>query len=305
MLNLYCIQYFKDTKRKQFTTELGYNMEGDTLHSIFQRYKTKAIHNIGAAVYYVKFTAFNISKIQNESNSQRYSLKYVAPLDCIQYFKDTKRKQFTTAVSLSIASSLLHSIFQRYKTKAIHNELTGCIQYACTAFNISKIQNESNSQPKQRSYKAVTYCIQYFKDTKRKQFTTSSEVVDFSVILHSIFQRYKTKAIHNGSLLVCHQVQTAFNISKIQNESNSQRLYLLPLLCQNCIQYFKDTKRKQFTTFWWRSISSRWLHSIFQRYKTKAIHNCCCIFFRCYITAFNISKIQNESNSQHFIATVL
>ena len=39
-------------------------------------------------------------------------------------------------------------IFQRYKMKAIHNSNFIPSISACTVFNISKIQNESNSQHK-------------------------------------------------------------------------------------------------------------------------------------------------------------
>ncbi|MBT3210061.1 MAG: hypothetical protein HN347_17090 [Bacteroidetes bacterium] len=35
-------------------------------------------------------TVFNISKIQNESNSQQYVESAVTEADCVQYFKDTK-----------------------------------------------------------------------------------------------------------------------------------------------------------------------------------------------------------------------
>ena len=41
-----------------------------------------------------------------------------------------------------------------------------------TVFNISKIQNESNSQPSCACKDNSFHCVQYFKDTKWKQFTT-------------------------------------------------------------------------------------------------------------------------------------
>ncbi len=120
---------------------------------------------------------------------------------------------------------------------------------------------------------AIYYCIQYFKDTKRKQFTTEDEQTEYDGLLHSIFQRYKTKAIHNQDRAVVLLQLTAFNISKIQNESNSQLLFDNLFCSCYCIQYFKDTKRKQFTTGLGEEVDLAELHSIFQRYKTKAIHN--------------------------------
>ena len=50
------------------------------------------------------------------------------------------------------------------------------------------------------------------------------------------------KAIHNVSQSFIKSADTVFNISKIQNESNSQLSRLPPSLLINCVQYFKDTK---------------------------------------------------------------
>ncbi len=75
--------------------------------------------------------------------------------------------------------------------KAIHNMPNLTNYNTCTVFNISKIQNESNSQ-------------------------------------------------HDSTFFI-RQI-TVFNISKIQNESNSQRKKLIGSIPCNCVQYFKDTK---------------------------------------------------------------
>ena len=75
----------------------------------------KAIHNGVAVTQKLWETVFNISKIQNESNSQQ-------------------------------------------------KEVT--IFYLTTVFNISKIQNESNSQLKAHHQSHRQHCVQYFKDTK-------------------------------------------------------------------------------------------------------------------------------------------
>ncbi len=50
----------------------------------------KAIHNGDVNASAVGATVFNISKIQNESNSQQYCYKLNEKGHCVQYFKDTK-----------------------------------------------------------------------------------------------------------------------------------------------------------------------------------------------------------------------
>ena len=61
-------------------------------------------------------------------------------------------------------------------------------------------------------------------------------------VLFSILQRYKMKAIHNSLLFAIFQVETVFNTSKIQNESNSQPGEVVDIAAIDCFQYFKDTK---------------------------------------------------------------
>ena len=50
------------------------------------------------------------------------------------------------------------------------------------------------------------------------------------------------KAIHNHKYNEHCAYCTVFNISKIQNESNSQQFKKICLLFCHCVQYFKDTK---------------------------------------------------------------
>ena len=50
--------------------------------------------------------------------------------------------------------------------KAIHNVSQSFIKSADTVFNISKIQNESNSQQTCYDFGNKSNCVQYFKDTK-------------------------------------------------------------------------------------------------------------------------------------------
>ena len=143
---------------------------------------------------------------------------------CVQSFKDTNRKQFTTAMGGGILKHRLCSIFQRYKSKAIHNKWDYEICPCLTVFNLSKIQIESNSQLSCASSISSSNCVQSFKDTNRKQFTTHYYKSKKEAKLCSIFQRYKSKAIHNLLLLLQYLLPTVFNLSKIQIESNSQLL---------------------------------------------------------------------------------
>ena len=59
------------------------------LFSIFQRYNLKAIHNEAYVDVEVKRAVLNISKIQFESNSQRFLFRAHLYGGCSQYFKDT------------------------------------------------------------------------------------------------------------------------------------------------------------------------------------------------------------------------
>ena len=216
---------------------------------------------------------FNISKIQIESNSQPYSKSIGKDPSCVQYFKDTNRKQFTTINACWSGLNLLCSIFQRYKSKAIHNMFFMLLVNRSVVFNISKIQIESNSQQYTNLEEARKSCVQYFKDTNRKQFTTRKLDLKTGTLLCSIFQRYKSKAIHNVYDTVKITFVVVFNISKIQIESNSQLPQLFNTIKSCCVQYFKDTNRKQFTTVPVSVKPFESLCSIFQRYKSKAIHN--------------------------------
>ncbi len=108
-------------------------------------------------------------------------------------------------------------------------------------FNTSKIQSESNSQ--------------LLEDDQAKKY-----------MLCSIRQRYNLKAIHNFEMPSPNTGVAVFNTSKIQSESNSQRLRLtaftdeavfntskiqsesnsqlglaLAIISLRCVQYVKDT----------------------------------------------------------------
>ena len=138
---------------------------------------------------------------------------------------------------------------------------------------MSKIQFESNSQPSCVSINSPQCCVQYVKDTIRKQFTTISKSMKYIIKLCSICQRYNSKAIHNFRLLQVRLELVVFNMSKIQFESNSQPVNADEAIAKSCVQYVKDTIRKQFTTFLVISYLHISLCSICQRYNSKAIHN--------------------------------
>jgi len=243
-----CVQSFKDTNRKQFTTITMQHIFKHMLCSIFQRYKSKAIHNKHSEIKFFVSAVFNLSKIQIESNSQLCENPMYLHRCCVQSFKDTNRKQFTTTFIIVVIDDKLCSIFQRYKSKAIHNIIRLNLTTALAVFNLSKIQIESNSQRRTNLAAAVNCCVQSFKDTNRKQFTTVATLSGW-------------------------WMTAVFNLSKIQIESNSQLFFLTYPNGWSCVQSFKDTNRKQFTTRFGQTSKKRTLCSIFQRYKSKAIHN--------------------------------
>ncbi len=241
--------------------------------SIFQRYKMKANHNFSSASISLTKGAFNISKIQDESKSQRSAMQPLSKDRCFQYFKDTRWKQITTIASFFIVSSLVLSIFQRYKMKANHNVVNFRAAFIMVlsifqrykmkanhntielipvhlkgAFNISKIQDESKSQQSRIHAYILFRCFQYFKDTRWKQITTRLLMDIWQYVVLSIFQRYKMKANHNYIPRCTLLLIGAFNISKIQDESKSQLGIDDLVLTARCFQYFKDTRWKQITT---------------------------------------------------------
>ena len=194
--------------------------ESRRLCSIFQRYKSKAIHNFVFAGGRFRTAVFNISKIQIESNSQQQVNIKNDTNGCVQYFKDTNRKQFTTSIFPSCSLLRLCSIFQRYKSKAIHNRHGFFSSFQSAVFNISKIQIESNSQLLNLFLFMMLSCVQYFKDTNRKQFTTTLKTILTRQALCSIFQRYKSKAIHNSIAYGKRPNIAVFIKSKIQIETD-------------------------------------------------------------------------------------
>ena len=143
------------------------------------------------------------------------------------------------------------SIFQRYNSKAIHNDKGKANFLSAVVLNISKIQFKSNSQRFQIRQWTSFCCAQYFKDTIQKQFTTQFDELIKIFLLCSIFQRYNSKAIHNAGQQSPHGWAVVLNISKIQFKSNSQPIRLATVAGHCCAQYFKDTIQKQFTTSPW------------------------------------------------------
>ena len=163
---------------------------------------------------------------------QRYNLKAIH--NCVQNIH---------------GQSAVSPIPQRYNLKAIHNlgqalflslwgvTNTSKIQsesnsqlvpillfnsYGVT--NTSKIQSESNSQLYGVIASTLLRCHQYLKDTIWKQFTTICVVGIPLRLVSPIPQRYNLKAIHNRLRFWEAPAHGVTNTSKIQSESNSQRI---------------------------------------------------------------------------------
>ena len=251
LLSQRCHQYLKDTIWKQFTTVFFLFIYIWLVSPIPQRYNLKAIHNPNAIRELTLQGVTNTSKIQSESNSQRWRESEKPPVWCHQYLKDTIWKQFTTVGCVLSPHQSVSPIPQRYNLKAIHNIIftgdceskgvtnTSKIQSESNSqhmqlwelcnpgvTNTSKIQSESNSQHSLLTLCSFSRCHQYLKDTIWKQFTTCN----FTIIEHRkvspIPQRYNLKAIHNCAFFFCHCLNGVTNTSKIQSESNSQLKYL-------------------------------------------------------------------------------
>jgi len=242
---------------------------------------------------------------------------------CHQYLKDTIWKQFTTLGKEDSPVFRVSPIPQRYNLKAIHNVFIGIIILRYGVTNTSKIQSESNSQRTMNLTSESIRCHQYLKDTIWKQFTTSQPEQSQSYGVSPIPQRYNLKAIHNCPGPCLNTLTGVTNTSKIQSESNSQRLKYSCPLANRCHQYLKDTIWKQFTTrrrilrlrnwchqylkdtIWKQFTTVRtlstilpWVSPIPQRYNLKAIHNVGAFVYIRFSGVTNTSKIQSESNSQ-------
>ncbi len=125
---------------------------------------------------------------------------------------------------------LLYLSCQRYKSKAIHNNIPTILSTSIAVFIMSKIQIESNSQLSLSSTTNFGSCIYHVKDTNRKQFTTIRNRNIYIFQLYLSCQRYKSKAIHNMSINPSPSISAVFIMSKIQIESNSQHLSFLFLV---------------------------------------------------------------------------
>ncbi len=179
-----------------------------------QRYKSKAIHNPVQLSSLINLAVFIMSKIQIESNSQQAFCFLRFRCSCIYHVKDTNRKQFTTWFWFLHNSLKLYLSCQRYKSKAIHNDLRDGRINAYAVFIMSKIQIESNSQLIAIVRVEIVSCIYHVKDTNRKQFTTTCRWCWFRCKLYLSCQRYKSKAIHNISVVTC-KVKKGFNTEYI------------------------------------------------------------------------------------------
>ena len=142
------------------------------LCSVYQRYNSKAIHNIVPLIDKCIVAVLSLSKIQFKSNSQ---LRVTSPNNansCAQSIKDTIQKQFTTRDGVTPSPLMLCSVYQRYNSKAIHNDKVYWFIQNKAVLSLSKIQFKSNSQLRGEYNEEETSCAQSIKDTIQKQFTT-------------------------------------------------------------------------------------------------------------------------------------
>ena len=141
-----CAQSIKDTIQKQFTTGCITLSCDPWLCSVYQRYNSKAIHNWILLLTISNWAVLSLSKIQFKSNSQRRRNCNSKKRGCAQSIKDTIQKQFTTGFRLLSWEIKLCSVYQRYNSKAIHNQTLHQSLHIGAVLSLSKIQFKSNSQ---------------------------------------------------------------------------------------------------------------------------------------------------------------
>ena len=193
-----CGSNVKDTIWKQFTTYCIGKQGRSTLWFQCQRYNLKAIHNSPPFPMSRTLVVVPMSKIQSESNSQRWLMASEIASCCGSNVKDTIWKQFTTVTDIRQRTVLLWFQCQRYNLKAIHNSRSEFFYSNHVVVPMSKIQSESNSQPRVWSTFSVSCCGSNVKDTIWKQFTTGLVETEGLQGLWFQCQRYNLKAIHNA-----------------------------------------------------------------------------------------------------------
>ena len=128
-------------------------------------------------------------------------------------------KSFNTKL---LSHGIVWILCQRYKMKPIHNSADK-FEFASDSVNtMSKIQNETNSQPRWIYKNIKCKCEYYVKDTKWNQFTTGDFLQYRLSKVWILCQRHKMKPIHNAFALTLKTALSVNTMSKIQNETNSQ-----------------------------------------------------------------------------------
>ena len=166
-------------------------------------------------------------------------------------------------------------ICQRYKKKAIHNDVQDALGVpAAVAIYVKDTKRKQFTTPSGRHPQPWSLLRYMSKMQKESNSQRTSRLRPSKAGCCDICQRYKKKAIHNALPITMETLRLLRYMSKIQKESNSQHYLchtssshcccdicqrykkkaihnqLRPWMIDNLAVaiYVKDTKRKQFTT---------------------------------------------------------
>ena len=187
----HCFQWFKDTKMK-------------------------ANHNIRGLRSLQRYTVSNGSKILKWKQITTYGFSHVCPVNCFQWFKDTKMKanhneynggylrtttvsngskilkwkQITTYTSDRYSAINCFQWFKDTKMKANHNLWCVTLERIRTVSNGSKILKWKQITTSDGYRNLFGYCFQWFKDTKMKANHNDFSHWDQRKKLFPMVQRY-------------------------------------------------------------------------------------------------------------------
>ena len=283
--------------RKQFTTAHLCYSNTQTLFSIWRRYKfesnsqlqnfviftppccfqydedtsSKAIHNITLLTLSSKDVVFNMTKIQVRKQFTTFLALFWSLHCCFQYDEDTSSKAIHNNHSFSRSSSVLFSIWRRYKFESNSQRPVWAIKLRLRCFQYD--EDTSSKAIHNMGFLLFFWKPVVFNMTKiqvRKQFTTPSQCQVDRVRCFQYDEDTSSKAIHNVLLYIISRSSVVFNMTKIQVrkqfttthrigrfsielfsiwrrykfESNSQRDNVHSALRNSCFQYDEDTSSK-------------------------------------------------------------
>ena len=166
-----------------------------------------------------------MSKIQNESKSQHTYIKDRKALSCLSICQRYKMKANHNIFAFKLPCRLVvYQYVKDTKWKQITTEREQCTATALLFINMSKIQNESKSQQAKGYSNEFIGCLSICQRYKMKaNHNINNNVMWICWVVYQYVKDTKWKQItttktSNGLVFLLF-----INMSKIQNESKSQR----------------------------------------------------------------------------------